>query len=174
MRLLPATMLIVALGIGRASAEDNGERLFQMFERTCATKPVSGEALDAQARGLGYVSRNAPVSSGDLTRKLDDIYDWKLPDQGFNFALNAYLFGPRAHYQVSCSIHARDVDPAALLAIVKRETALPDPQTKTDPETGMQSHIWTAEVEGGKDTMQINTFKNGNASITLNYDVIAR
>jgi hypothetical protein len=175
MRLLYAAMLMGALGIGEASAEDNGERLFQTFEKTCARKPVSGEALDAQARNLGYVHQNGPVAPDDIKRDLDDINFWKLPDQSSNFAIDAYFAGPRAHYQVICSIHADNVDPAAFIEGLKRETTLPDPQTtKSNPETGTLTYTWMAEADGGKDKLEIHAFKNGWFSVTLSYDVIAR
>ncbi|WP_158814477.1 hypothetical protein [Methylocapsa sp. S129] len=174
MRLLCAAMLLSALGMGEALAEDNGERLFQIFERTCAMKPVSGEALDAQARSLGYIHQDGPVAPDDLKRDPDDINFWKLSDQGSNFAIDAYFGGPRAHYQVSCSVHADNVDPAAFIERLKRETTLPDPQTKSDPETGKLTYAWTAEADGGKDRLEVAAFRNGRVLVAFSYDVIAR
>jgi hypothetical protein len=174
MRLLYVAALLGALGIGEASAEDNGDRLFQMFEKTCAGKPVSSEALDARARGLGYVHQNGPVAPDDGKRDLDDIHYWRLPDEGSNFAIDAYFAGPRAHYRISCGIHAVNVDAAAFVAGVRRETTLPEPQTKSDPETGRLIYSWTAEEDGGKDVLEVDAFKNGRVSVTFTYDVIAR
>jgi hypothetical protein len=173
MRLLYAALLC-ALGISEASAQDNGLRLLQMFENTCARKPVSGEALDVQARSLGYVHQNGPVAQDDIKRDPDDINFWKLPDQGSNFAIDAYFAGPRAHYQVSCSIHADNVDPAAFIEGLKREMTLPDPRTKSNPETGALTYTWMAEADGEKETLEVDAFKNGIVSVTFSYDVIAR
>jgi hypothetical protein len=174
MRLLYVAPLLGALGIGEASAEDNGDRLFQIFEKTCAEKPVSGEALDARARRLGYVHQNGPVAPDDLRRDPDDIHDWKLPEQGSNFAIDAYFAGPRANYRIVCAIHADNVDVAAFVEGLMRETTLPKPQTKSDPETGMLTYAWTAEADGGKDLLEVAAFKNGRVRIAFSYDVIAR
>jgi hypothetical protein len=110
MRHFFVATLLGALSIGEASAEDNGQRLFQMFQKTCAGKPVSGEALDARARGLGYVHPNGPVAPDDLKRNPDDIHSWRLPEQGSNFAIDAYFAGPRTNYRIVCAIHADNVD----------------------------------------------------------------
>jgi hypothetical protein len=174
MRLLYAATLVGALGIDEVSAEDNGARLFQMFENTCARKPVSGEALDAQARSLGYIHQNGPVAPDDLKRNLDDVNFWKLPDQGSNFAIDAYFSGPRAHYQVSCAIHADNVDLAAFVASLKRETNLPDLQPQSNPETGALTYAWMAEADGGKDILEVAAYRNGRVSVRFGYDVIAR
>ncbi|WP_158818276.1 hypothetical protein [Methylocapsa sp. S129] len=174
MRLLYVATLLGAFGVGQASAEDNGERLLQIFEKTCAGKPVSGEALDAQARGLGYVHQNGAVAPDDLKRDPDDIHDWKLPEQGSNFALDAYFAGPRTHYRTVCGIHADNVDIAAFVERLMRETTLPQPQTKSDPKTGALSYIWTAEADGGKDTLEVDAYKNGRVRLAFSYDVIAR
>jgi hypothetical protein len=172
MRLLCVAMLLGAFGIGEASAEDNGERLLQIFEKTCVGKPVSGEALDALARGLGYVHQNGPAAPDK--QDPDDIHYWKLPEQGPNFAIDAYFVGPRAHYQVVCGIHADNVDVAALVEGIMRETTLPDPQTKSDTETGRLTYTWKAEADGGKDMLEVAAYKNGRVSVTFSYDVIAR
>jgi hypothetical protein len=174
MRLLYAAMLLGAFGIGEVSAEDNSERLLQMFEKTCAGKPISGEALDARARGLGYVHQNGSAAPDDGKRDLDDIHYWRLPEQGANFAIDAYFAGPRAHYRISCGIHADNVDVAAFVAGLRRETTLPEPQTKSDPETGRLTYAWTAEEDGGKDMLEVVAFKNGRVSVTFSYDVTAR
>ena len=173
MRFLYVATLLGAFGIGEASAEDNGERLFQMFEQTCIGKPVSGEALDARARSLGYVHQNGPVAPDDGKRSLDDIHYWKLPEQGSNFAIDAYFVGPRAHYQTVCGIHADNVDVAAFVAGLMRETTLAELQTKSDPETGRLTYAWTAEADGGKDTLEVAAFKNGRVSVAFSYEVIA-
>jgi hypothetical protein len=89
MRLLYVAALLVAFGIGEASAEDNGEKLFQNFEKTCAGKPTSGEALDVRARGLGYVHQDGPVAPDDPKRNFDDVHYWKLPEQGSDFGIDA-------------------------------------------------------------------------------------
>jgi hypothetical protein len=174
MRLLYVVTLLGAFSIGEASAEDNGERLFQIFEKTCAGKPVSGEALDARARGLGYVHQNGPVAADDLKRDRDDIHYWKLPGQGSNFAMDTYFVGPQAKYQAVCGIHADNVDVAPFVEGLMRGTTLPEPQAKSDPETGRWTYTWTTEVVGGKDTLEVAAYKNGKVSVTLSYDVIAR
>jgi hypothetical protein len=174
MRLLYVATLLGAFGIGEASAEDNSERLFQIFEKTCAGKPVSGEALDARARGLGYVHQNGPVAPYDGKRNLDDIHSWRLPDEGANFAISAYFAGPRAHYRISCGIRADNVDAAAFVAGLVRETTLPEAQTKSDPETSKLTYSWTADEDGGKDVLEVAAYKNGRVSVTFTYDVIAR
>jgi hypothetical protein len=174
MRLLCAATLVGALGVGQASAEDNGDRLFQMFENTCARKPVSGAALDAQARSLGYVNQNGPVAPDDPKRDPDDLYYWKLPDGGYNFAISIYFTGPRAHYQAICDIHADNVDLAAFIEGLKRETTLPDRQPKSNPETGAVTYAWTTEADGGKDTFEVAAYKNGRVNVHFAYEVIAR
>jgi len=174
MRLLTLAALLAAFGIGEASAEDNGGRLFQMFQKTCAGKPVSAEALDARARGLGYVHPDGPVAPEDPTRDPDDIHFWKLPEQGSNFAIDAYFTGRRAKYQVVCGMHADTVDVAAFVETLRRETTLPEPQTKSDPETGRVSYAWTVEAGGGKDVLDVAAYRNGRVSITFTYDVIVR
>jgi hypothetical protein len=175
MRLLYVATLLGAFGIGDALAGDNGERLLLLFEKTCAAKPVSGEALDGQARGFGYIHQYGAVAPDDLKRDPDGVYSWKLPDQGSNFAISAYFGGLRAHYQVSCSIHADNVEPAAFLARLRSETELPDPQTtKSDAETGGLTYSWTAEADGGKDVLEVRTFRDGRVSLAFTYDVIAR
>jgi hypothetical protein len=174
MRLLYAAMLVGALGIGQASAEDNGERLFQIFANTCVRKPVSGAALDALARSLGYVPEHGPVAPDDLKHDPDDLYFWKLPDGGSNFAISAYFAGLRAHYQVVCDIHANNVDLAAFVEILKRETTLAEQQPKSNPETGALTYTWTAEADGGKDTLEVAAFKSGIVNLHLAYEVIAR
>ena len=174
MRLLYAAALLGALGAGQASAEDNGDRLFQMFQHTCARKPISGEALDAEARSLGYISQDGPVAPDDMKRDLDDINSWRLPDGGSNFAISAYFAGPRAHYQVSCSLHADNVDLAGFIAGLKRETTLPDQQPKSNPETGAVTYTWAAEADGGKDKLEIAAYKNGRVVVNFGYEVIAR
>jgi hypothetical protein len=172
MRLLCVATLLGAFGIGEASAEDNGERLFQIFEKTCAGKPVSGEALDARARGLGYVHQNGPVAPDKLDP--DDIHFWRLPEQGSNFAIDAYFAGRRANYRTVCGIHAVNVDVAAFVEGLMRETTLPEAQAKSDPQTGALTYAWTAEADGGKDTLEVAASKSGLVSIIFSYDVIAR
>jgi hypothetical protein len=174
MRFFYLAALLGALGFGGASAEDNGERLFQMFEKTCAAKPISGEALDGRARPLGYVHQNGPVAPDDLKRDPDDIHFWKLPEQGSNFAIDAYFTGPRANYRTVCAIHADQVDAAAFVETLRRETTLPESQTNSDPQTGRLTYTWTAEADGGKDTLEVAAFRNGRVSVTFSYDVIAR
>jgi hypothetical protein len=175
MRLLFVAILLSALGIGDALAEDNGARLLQLFEKTCAAKPDSGAALDTRARSFGYIHQNGPVAPDDLSRDPDDVNFWKLPDQGANFAIDAYFGGPRAHYQVACAIHADNVDPAAFLARLKRETTLPDPPvTKSDTQTGALSYSWTAEADGGKDVLEVHVSRDGRVSVAFTYEVIAR
>jgi len=174
MRLLYVATLLGAFGIGGASAEDNGERLFQTFEKTCAGKPVSGEALDVRARGLGYIHQNRPVAPDDLKRDPDDIHYWKLPEQGSNFAIDAYFVGSRAKYQTVCGIHADNVDVVAFVRGLRHETALPEPQTKSDPETGRLTYTWMTEADGGKDSLEVAAYRNGWVSVTFSYVVIAR
>jgi hypothetical protein len=174
MRLLYVAALWSAFGVGEALAEDNGERLFQMFEKTCAGKPVSGAALDARARALGYVHQNGPVAPDDLKRDPDDIHDWKLPEQGSNFAIDAYFAGPRANYRSVCGLHADNVDGAAFVAALRRQTTLPEPQTKSDPQTGRVTYAWTTAADGGKDLLEVAAYRNGRVSVTFSYDVIAR
>jgi hypothetical protein len=175
MRLLFVAALLATLDIGDAVAADNGAKLLQIFEKTCAAKPVSGEALDGQARSFGYINQYGPVAPDDLKRDPDDVYSWKLPAQDSNFAISAYFGGPRAHYQVSCSIHADNVEAADFLARLRSETNLLDPQTtKSDAGTGALTYSWTAEADGGKDVLQVRTFRDGRVSLAFTYDVIAR
>ena len=167
-----------ALGLAvvcEAPAADNGERLVQVFSKTCAKKPVTAGAMDTLARGLGYSHQNGPVAADDPKRDPDDVHFWKLREQGSNFAIDAYFSGPRAHYQVSCSIKADDIAAAAFLAVLKRETTLPDPQsTKLDPDSGSSTYIWTAEVDGAQDKLEVNASRNGRVRIALTYVVIGR
>ena len=52
MRLCFAAIALSALiGVDQASAEDNGEALFQRFAKTCATKPIS--AAESPTRNSG-------------------------------------------------------------------------------------------------------------------------
>jgi hypothetical protein len=172
MRLLYLAALLGAFGIREASADDNGERLFQILEKTCVRKPVSGEALDALARPLGYVHQDGRVAP--LKPNPDDIHYWRLPEQGQNFALDAYFAGPRANYRVVCGIHADNLDVAAFVQSLMHQTTLPEPQTKSDPDTGRLTYSWTAEADGGKDTLEVAAYKNGRVSVTFTYDVITR
>jgi hypothetical protein len=170
MRLLYVAMLLGAFGIGGAAAEDNGARLLQIFEKTCAGKPVSGAALDQRARALGYANQNWPLAPDDSKRDLDDIYYWKLPDQGSNFGIDAYFAGPRANYRISCGVHAENVDVGAFVAGLGREMKLP--AAKVDAETG--TYAWTLEADGGKDALVVKGFKSGRVSVTVTYDVVGR
>ena len=143
-------------------------------EKTCAAKPVSGEALDARAHSLGYVHQDGPVAPDDPQRDPDDIHYWKLPGQGANFALDAYFAGRRTHYRTVCGLHADNVDVAAFIARLMREAKLAQAQEKSDPETGRLSYAWTAEADGGKDALEVAAYKNGRVSVTFSYDVIGR
>jgi hypothetical protein len=174
MRLLYVAAVLGAFGMGEASAEDNGARLLQIFEQTCAGKPASGAALDASARSLGYANQNWPVAPDDSRRALDDVYFWKLPDQGSKFAIDAYFAGPRAHYRVVCGLHADHVDVAAFVASVKREMKLAEASEKTDAETGRVTYGWTGQTGGGEDVLEVAAFRNGRVSVTLTYDVRGR
>jgi hypothetical protein len=178
MRLLYVATLVgtLALGIGEASAEDNGQELFQRFAKTCGMKPVSGEALDMQARGIGYLLQNGPLPPDDPKRDLDLVLFWKLPDRGSDFALNAYIVGLRAHYQVICSIHADNVDFAAFIESLKRETTLPEPQATSSAETGAPVYVWTVPADGATDKMEVRAYGEDRrrVNVTLTYDVIAR
>lgn len=176
MRHLYAATLFLALGVGQASAEDDGEELFQRFAKTCAMKPISGEALDARARSIGYVPQNGPVAPDDPKRDPDDIFFWRLPDQGGSFGLDAYFTGRRAHYQVVCSIRGENVDLAAFIDGFKRETTLPDPQIATRPDTVAPVYTWAVEDDGGQDKLEVAAYGQGRRRVvvTLTYDVIAR
>jgi hypothetical protein len=176
MRLLYAATLASAFGIGEASAEDNGEQLFQTFAKTCAMKPISGEALDARARSIGYVSEFGSVPPDDPKRDRDDLFFWTLPDQGKSFALNAYFAGPRARYQVVCSISGENVDFAAFVAGLKRESTLPEPQMGTSSGTGAPVYTWTVDADGAKDKLEVAAYGPARRKVvvTLTYDVIAR
>jgi hypothetical protein len=82
MRLLYVAALLSAFGIGEASAEDNGERLFQMFEKSCAGKPVSAgipatgfitHDIDSEYRrlkALGVKFRGEPAKMGPIVTVL--------------------------------------------------------------------------------------------------------
>jgi hypothetical protein len=176
MRLWFAAIMLCALGIGRASAEDNGEELFENFAKTCATKPVSGAELDARARGLGYISQNGANDPDDGKRDLDFLYFWKLPNKHTNFAINAYFFGPRAHYQVNCSIRSDNVDFNAFVGTLERNTSLPPPQMTSDPKTGAPIYTWTVDSDGANDILQVEAFGEDRrrADVRLTYEVIAR
>jgi hypothetical protein len=176
MRVLYAATLVAALGVGEALAEDNGTELFQRFAKTCAMKPISGEALDARARSIGYVPQNGPIAPDDPKRDPDDVFFWRLPDQGVSFALDAYFTGRRAHYQVVCSIRGENVDFAAFVEGLKRETTLPDPKGGTNPNTGAPIYTWTVDADGGKDKLEVAAYGEARRRVlvTLTYDVIAR
>jgi hypothetical protein len=176
MRLVLAAIMFCALCPGRASAEDNGEELFQKFAGTCATKPVSGAELDARARSLGYVSRNGSDDPDDGKRDLDFLYFWRLPDKGANLAVDAYFFGPRAHFQVVCSVTSGDVDFDAFVESLKRNTSLPAPQVTSDPKTGAPIYGWTVDADGWKDVLQVEGFgaDHRRVDVWLTYDVVAR
>jgi hypothetical protein len=176
MRLWFAAIMFVALATGRASADDNGDELFQKFARTCATKPLSGAELDGRARGLGYVSQIGPDNPDDDKRDLDFLYFWRLPNKRANFAIDAYFFGPRAHYQVNCSIRSDNVDFEAFVGGLERNTSLPAPQITSDPKTGAPIYTWTVDAEGAKDILVIEAFGEDRrrVDVRLTYDVIAR
>ncbi len=171
-----AAIMLSALGVGQAAAQDNGEELFEKFSKTCATKPLSGAELDARARSLGYVSQNEASDPDDGKRNLDFLYFWRLSNQHVNFALDAYFTGPRTHYQVDCSIHADNVDFDAFVGGLKRNTSLPAPQVTSDPKTGAPIYTWTADADGGKDVLEIEGFGEDHrrVSVRFAYDVIAR
>lgn len=118
--------------------------------------------------------QDGPVAADDPNRDLDDTHFWKLSDQGSNFAIEAYFVGPRTNYHTISGIHADNVDVAAFLEGLKRGTKLPDPLTKSDPETGRLTYTWTAKADGGKDALKVAAYKNGRVSITFTYSVIAR
>jgi hypothetical protein len=174
MRLAIVAMLIGTLSAGRALAADDGDALLHKFAETCATKPVSAEALDMLARAVGYMPEHGPVAPDDLSRNPDDIYSAKLPDQGSNFAISAYFGGSRAHYEVSCGMRGQQVDASAFVELLRRETTLPDPQIAADAEIGKQTFVWTADDDGGKDKLEIDAFTDGRLSLTFTYDVISR
>ena len=113
--------------------------------------------------------QDGPVAADDPNRDLDDTHFWKLSDQGSNFAIEAYFVGPRTNYHTICGIHADNVDVAAFLEGLKRGTKLPDPLTKSDPETGRLTYTWTAKADGGKDALKVAAYKNGRVSITFTY-----
>ena len=173
--LLPcAVMVLGVLGIGAASADDNDNavRLVELFAKTCAKKPASAEALDTLARGLGYIHQHGPVPADDPTRNYDDIHSWKLRDQDSNFGISTYFEGPRAHYQVSCSLSASNVAGPSIMAVIKSKTALPDPQsTKLDSESGRSNFNWTTEIDGEQEKLDVSAATNGRASISISYFV---
>ena len=166
----------LAFAGGEASADDNGHELFQRFAKTCAMKPVSGEALDKQARGVGYVLQHGPLPPDDPKQDLDLLLSWSLPDRGSDFALDAYIVGLRAHYQVICSIHADNVDLAALMESLERETTLPVPQATSSAQTGAPVYIWTVPADGATDKLEVRAYgaERRRVNVTLTYDVIAR
>lgn len=138
-------------------------------------KPTSGAALDARARAIGYVPQSGPVAPDDPKRDPDDVFFWKLPDEGANFTLNAYFTGRRAHYQVVCSIRGDDVDFTAFVDGLKRESRLPDPQVTKSPADA-PIYTWTVDADGGKDKLEVAAYGEARRRVvvTLTYDVIAR
>ena len=177
MRLCFAAIALGALiGAGQAWAEDNGEALFQRFAKTCATKPISAAELDARARSLGYVSNIGPSDPDDGRVDLDFIYFWKLPDQGPDFAISTYFYGPRAHFQVNCAIRANNVGYDAFVASLKLNTSLPEPQVTSDSKTGAPIYTWTVDADGAKDILVVEGFGEDNrrVDVRLTYEVIAR
>lgn len=176
MRLWVAVIMMGVLGMGRACAEDNGDELFQEFAQTCGMKPVSGAELDARARKLGYVSQSGAGDPDDGKRDLDFLYFWKLSDNRSNFAIDAYFFGPRAHFEVNCSIRSENVDFDAFVGGLARNTSLPAPQVASDPKTGAPIYTYSVDADGATDVLEVEGFGEDHrrVGIRLTYQVIAR
>jgi hypothetical protein len=176
MRLGFAAIMFVALGMGLALADDNGGELFQNFAKTCGTKPLSGAELDTRARRLGYLRQNGSNDPDDGKRDLDFLYFWRLPDKRTDFAIDAYFFGPRAHYQVNCAIRSGNVDFDAFVEGLERNTSLPAPQVTSDPKTNAPIYTWTVDAEGANDILVVEAFGEDHrrVDVRLTYEVIAR